>query len=148
MTARFQGRTMLAAVMRQPGQPLEIEELEIAEPGAKEVLVRMAASGVCHSDWHVLKGEWTMSLPLVLGHEGAGIVEAVGEEVTSVSVGDAVVLAWTAGCGKCLYCITGRPHICENLVGSAYENVMFDGTSRIRKAGEPLYSFLAVGSFG
>jgi S-(hydroxymethyl)glutathione dehydrogenase/alcohol dehydrogenase len=139
---------MRAVVMREPGQPLAIEEVEIAEPGPGEVLVRMAASGVCHSDLHVLLGEWEMGLPLVLGHEGAGVVEALGDGVQRVAVGDPVVLAWTPGCATCTYCVTGRPHICENLLQSAYQNVMLDGTPRIRKEGDAIYSFLAVGSFG
>jgi D-arabinose 1-dehydrogenase-like Zn-dependent alcohol dehydrogenase len=78
---RFEGRTMLAAIFRRAGQPLTIERVEVAEPSAGEALVKMAASGACRSDYHVLAGEWGAPTPLILGHEGAGIVESVGEGV-------------------------------------------------------------------
>src|SRR4051794_27083436 len=107
--ARFEGRTMWAAVLREANRPLEIEEVEIAEPGEGEVLVRLAASGVCHSDFHVVNGEWEMAKPLVLGHEGAGVVAAIGSGVQRINVGDAVVLSWTPSCGRCKYCISRRP---------------------------------------
>ncbi|HYC82175.1 MAG TPA: Zn-dependent alcohol dehydrogenase [Solirubrobacterales bacterium] len=149
MTARFEGRTMRAAVMREVGEPLTIEQLEIAEPGPGEVLVKLAASGVCHSDLHTLKGEWQAAgLPVVLGHEGAGVVEAVGEGVQRVAVGDPVVLSWTAGCGRCMRCLIGQPNLCENALESVHSFVMYDGTTRLRKDGEEIYSFLAVASFG
>ena len=148
MSARFEGRKMRAAVMRVPGEFLVVEEVEIAEPGPGEVLVRMVASGVCHSDLHALKGEWEMGLPLILGHEGSGVVEAIGEGVKRVAVGDRVVLNWTAGCGSCFYCLIGQPHLCEHLLETTHQNVMFDGTTRLRRDGEPIYSFLGVASFG
>ena len=148
MSGHFEGRVMRAAVMREVGLPLGIEDVEIAEPGPGEVLVKMAATGVCHSDLHALKGEWQMGLPLVLGHEGSGIVEAVGAGVQRVAVGDHVVLSWTAGCGSCLYCLSGQPNICAHLLESVHQNVMFDGTTRLRKDGEPIYGFLGVASFG
>lgn len=147
-TARFEGRVMRAAVMREAGKPLEIEGVEIAEPGPEEVLVKLAASGVCHSDLHTLKGEWGAVMPLVLGHEGSGVVEAVGERVQRVAVGDPVVLSWTAGCGRCQRCLIGQPNLCEKLGESVHANVMFDGTTRLRKNGEEIYSFLGVASFG
>lgn len=147
MPNRFEGRTTRAAIMRAVSQPLEIEEVEIAEPGPGEVLVRMEASGVCHSDLHVLDGDWETVLPLVLGHEGAGIVDAIGDGVKRVAVGDPVVLSWTPGCGACAYCVTGRPHLCEKLFQSARQNVGPDGTARLRASGQDVYSFLGVGSF-
>jgi len=137
MSARFEGRKMRAAVMRVPGELLVVEEVEIAEPGPGEVLVRMVASGVCHSDLHALKGEWEMGLPLILGHEGSGVVEAIGEGVKRVAVGD-----------SCFYCLIGQPHLCEHLLETTHQNVMFDGTTRLRRDGEPIYSFLGVASFG
>ena len=96
---------MKAAVLYEPKTPLVIEELELDEPGPGEVLVKLIASGVCHSDWHVVKGEWThIPLPSVLGHEGAGVVEAVGRDVAHVQAGDHVVLSWRASCGLCEMC--------------------------------------------
>jgi S-(hydroxymethyl)glutathione dehydrogenase/alcohol dehydrogenase len=148
-SARFEGRVTRAAVLRDAGRPLEIEELEIAEPGDREVLVRMVASGVCHSDYHVVKGEWSdVEMPIVLGHEGAGIVEAVGQGVRRVAPGDAVVLSWTPTCGECRFCRSGRPQLCATAFATAHSNVMFDGTPRLRSKGDDVYSFLAVGSFG
>jgi S-(hydroxymethyl)glutathione dehydrogenase / alcohol dehydrogenase len=145
---RFEGRVTRAAVMREVGGPLTVEEIEIAEPGPGEVLVRMAASGVCHSDLHALKGEWEMALPLVLGHEGAGTVVAVGDGVRQVATGDPVVLSWTAGCGTCVQCLSGRPNLCERLEEGVHQNTMPDGTTRLRKDGEPIYGLFGVASFG
>jgi S-(hydroxymethyl)glutathione dehydrogenase / alcohol dehydrogenase len=147
--ARFEGRTMRAAVFREPNHPLEIEEIEVAEPNAGEVLVRLAASGVCHSDYHVVIGEWAnIPTPIILGHEGAGVVEAVGAGVDHISVGDPVVLSWSPNCGSCLYCVSGRPHLCTVAERTAYKSVMFDGGSRMRQNDRRIYSYMTVGSFG
>jgi len=105
---------MKAAVLYQPHLPLVVEEVDLRGPGPGEVVVRLAASGVCHSDYHVVKGEWANDLPIVLGHEGAGVVEEVGEGVATVEPGDHVVLSWMPNCGRCTYCITGRPHLCDH----------------------------------
>ena len=106
---------MKAAVLYEAKKPLVIEDLDLDEPGTGEVLVKMMASGVCHSDWHVVKGEWIhIPLPSVLGHEGAGIVEAVGLGVTNVKQGDHVVLAWRSSCGLCEMCQRGWPVLCDN----------------------------------
>lgn len=139
---------MRAAVFRAVGRPLEIEEVEIAEPGAGELLVRIVASGVCHSDYHVLAGEWSAPTPLVLGHEGAGIVEAVGNGVSGVRAGDHVVLSWCPNCRRCEYCVSGRPQLCRVAEATTYRSVMFDGTTRLRQAELPVYPYGAVGSFG
>jgi S-(hydroxymethyl)glutathione dehydrogenase/alcohol dehydrogenase len=137
-----------AAVFEKPGRPLRVEELALEEPRSGEVLVRLAASGVCRSDYHVLVGEWAAPVPIVLGHEGAGIVESVGPGVTTVAVGDPVVLSWTPYCRSCRYCLTGRPNLCELAAETAYASVLFDGTTRLRRNRAPVYSYLAVGSFG
>lgn len=137
-----------AAVFEQPGQPLEVQELSLDEPREGEVLVRLAASGVCHSDYHVVVGEWASPSPIVLGHEGAGVVEAVGEGVTSVAEGDHVILSWTPYCRSCRYCVMGRPNLCELAARTAYASVLFDGTTRLSRNGTTVYSYLAVGSFG
>ena len=138
---------MRAAVFTEPGRPLDVEQLEIDPPAAGEVAVRMLASGVCHSDLHVIEGEWAVAPPLVLGHEGCGEVEAVGEGVTSVAPGDRVVLSWYYPCGACRRCHQGRPWLCEGT--RSIQNTMADGTTRLRRpGGEPVYPYLTVGSFG
>ena len=138
-----------AAVFVGPGQALEVQELQLpSDPGPSEVLVRLAASGVCHSDLHVVNGEWGSPAPMVLGHEGAGIVEAVGEGVDAVSVGDRVILSWTPACGRCDFCVAGRPALCNLANETAYRHVFFDGGTRLSRGDDPVHSFLAVGSFG
>ena len=136
-----------AAVFEQAGRDLVVEELDLADPGPGEVLVRLAASGVCHSDYHIVKGEWEAAVPIVLGHEGAGVVEAIGGGVTHVEVGDHVVLSWVPYCGHCRYCHTGRPALCKQVQDTAYQGVMLDGTSRLSRNGETVYSYCATGSF-
>lgn len=103
---------MKAAIIEQPGQPLVIDDLQIAKPGPHEVLIRTAACGLCHSDLHFIEGTYPHPLPAVPGHEAAGIVEAVGSEVTTVKPGDAVVTCLSAFCGHCEYCVTGRMALC------------------------------------
>ncbi|MDV6271176.1 Zn-dependent alcohol dehydrogenase [Rhodococcus globerulus] len=136
-----------AAVFREVGQPLTIETLTLAEPKAGEVLVKVMASGICHSDLHVINGEWSSPTPLVLGHEGAGIVETVGAGVTSVSPGDHVVLSWMPYCRRCEYCLSGRQNLCELVERTAYQSVMLDGTTRLTSGDEDVYSYLATASF-
>ena len=115
---------MKAAVMRAVGRPLEIEDVHIDAPAPREVLVRTVATGVCHSDLHVLEGALPNPTPTVLGHEPAGVVEAVGAEVRHVAPGDHVIGCLSAFCGTCEYCIAGRPNLC-------------DGEATMRRAGEP-----------
>lgn len=103
---------MKAAVLVAPNQPLEIEQLQISKPGPHEVLIRTAACGLCHSDLHFIEGTYPHALPAVPGHEAAGIVEAVGSEVRTVKVGDAVVTCLSAFCGHCEFCVTGRMALC------------------------------------
>ena len=138
-----------AAVFVGPNQPLEIRTLSISDkPGPNEVLVRLAASGVCHSDLHALDGDWDTPAPLVLGHEGAGIVVAVGSEVTDVEPDDHVILSWTPSCQRCEFCVSGNPVLCQLANETAYQHVFFDGKPRLRDGDEDVKSFLAVGSFG
>ena len=123
---------MKAAVLYTFGEPLVVEEVELHGPGAHEVLVRMAACGVCHSDVHQVKGEWAgFDPPIVIGHEGAGVVEQVGEDVTTVKPGDHVVLGWQTSCGTCRYCITGLPHLCDNPPGMHPSTSMWKGDQKI-----------------
>ncbi|MFL6846477.1 MAG: Zn-dependent alcohol dehydrogenase [Allosphingosinicella sp.] len=103
---------MKAAFLRQPGTPLTIEQATLDSPGPREVLIRTAACGLCHSDLHFIEGTYPHPLPCIPGHEAAGIVEAVGSEVRTVKVGDAVVTCLSAFCGHCEYCVTGRMSLC------------------------------------
>ena len=103
---------MKAAVLIEPGKPLVIEQVNISNPGPHEVLIRTAACGLCHSDLHFIEGTYPHPLPAIPGHEAAGIVEAVGSEVRSVKVGDAVITCLSAFCGHCEYCVTGRMSLC------------------------------------
>ncbi len=103
---------MKAAVLIEPGKPLEIEDLQISKPGPHEVLIRTAACGLCHSDLHFIEDTYPHPLPAVPGHEAAGIVEAVGSEVRTVKVGDAVITCLSAFCGHCEFCVTGRMALC------------------------------------
>lgn len=136
---------MRAAVFDGPGR-VAVEELELEAPRAREVLVRLGASGVCHSDLHVVDGEWTRPTPVVMGHEGAGVVEAVGAGVRGVSAGDHVVLSWYYACGRCAHCLAGRAWACSGT--RAGQCVMDDGTTRFRRpdTGENVHTYLAVGS--
>jgi S-(hydroxymethyl)glutathione dehydrogenase/alcohol dehydrogenase len=104
---------MKAAVLQSLGTPMRVEEVTLEEPGAGQVLVRTAAAGVCHSDLHFIDGAWPIRLPVVLGHEAAGVVERVGPGVTYVEPGDHVVLLFVPFCGTCRYCSTGRPNLCQ-----------------------------------
>jgi S-(hydroxymethyl)glutathione dehydrogenase / alcohol dehydrogenase len=120
-----------AAVLREYGSPISIEEVQLDPPGPGEVQVRLAASGVCRSDLHNARGVHEVPLPIVLGHEGAGVVEAVGEDVGTVRPGDHVVLTWLPYCGRCRRCISGRPVLCRE-VGWSDRGLMRDGTTRLR----------------
>jgi S-(hydroxymethyl)glutathione dehydrogenase / alcohol dehydrogenase len=137
-----------AAVLGGPGQAVEICELELAAPGPGEVEVEIAAAGVCGSDLHVLRGEWDVPMPVVLGHEGAGVVSALGPDVTGLEVGDHVILSWVPQCGRCRQCREQRPWQCE-LVATvvAPGGVLFDGTSRWTRDGKIVHHYLGVSSF-
>jgi S-(hydroxymethyl)glutathione dehydrogenase / alcohol dehydrogenase len=135
-----------AAVMTGVGTPLEIQEVELAPPKANEVLVKIEATGVCHSDLNAL-GDATTPKPTILGHEGAGIVAAVGSNVTKVKVGDKVALSWAPYCGTCEFCVTGNVHLCETAFGPMFEGTLLDGTSRISKDGETIYHNSLLSTF-
>jgi len=112
-----------------------IEEVEVLPPQAGEVMVRMKAAGVCHSDLHVMKGDLPMPVPIILGHEGAGVVEEAGPGVTSVAPGDHVVPIWRASCGRCDFCLKGRPALCDMGTAMRFTGLMPDGNTRFRSAG-------------
>jgi S-(hydroxymethyl)glutathione dehydrogenase / alcohol dehydrogenase len=103
---------MKAAVLIEAGKPLQIEDVVISKPGPHEVLIRTAACGLCHSDLHFIEGTYPHPMPAIPGHEAAGIVEAVGSEVRTVKVGDAVITCLSAFCGHCEYCVSGRMSLC------------------------------------
>jgi S-(hydroxymethyl)glutathione dehydrogenase/alcohol dehydrogenase len=139
---------MRAAVLYHAQKPMVIEDLTLDEPKRGEVRVRIKATGICHSDYHVIDGSWHgrgYPLPMVLGHEAAGVVEAVGPGVTLVQSGDHCVLSFVVSCGRCRYCVAGQPHLCDGLnspVGTAV-----DGTYRVHKGDEPISVFGRMGSF-
>ena len=138
--------TVRARVFNGPGEALGDEELRLAGVRDDLVRVRLRASGVCGSDLHVVDGDWTARGPLVLGHEGAGIVEEVGPGVGDVSVGDRVVLSWFAPCRRCGNCVRGRAWLCQNT--KALENALPDGTtSFLSSDGAPVPAFLGLGTF-
>lgn len=136
-----------AAVFYEPHQPFQIETLDLAPPRAGEVLVRVVAAGVCHSDWHLMTGATKHAAPVVPGHEGAGVVEAVGPGVTALVPGDHVALNWAPSCGYCFYCLHERPSLCETYVEPIWAGTMMDGTTRLSKDGAPVYHFSATACF-
>ncbi|HUJ73872.1 MAG TPA: alcohol dehydrogenase catalytic domain-containing protein, partial [bacterium] len=138
---------MKAAVLLGVRQPLVVEEVELDPPKAGEVLVKMVATGVCHSDLHVYTGDLPRKLPVVLGHEGAGIVEKLGPGVTGYQPGDHVVLTYLPACGDCPSCHTGHPNMCD-LGAKLRTGLMLDDTTRLhRKDGTDISSFLFVSTF-
>ena len=136
-----------AAVLYAPHTPFVVETLELAPPQSGEVQVRVAAAGVCHSDWHLMTGATQHVLPVVPGHEGAGVVEAVGPGVTRVKPGDQVALSWAPSCGQCYYCLNDRPSLCATYVGPLWAGTMLDGTTRLSKNGQPVYHFSGLACF-
>ena len=134
-----------AALFHSPDRPLEVVELDLEEPGPGEVLVRLAAVGVCGSDLHVVRGEWTRPTPMVLGHEGAGTVEAVGDGVTSLAPGDAVVISWAPACGECVACRSGRRQACVPLRAAISAGTLPDGTTKLSYRGETVYRMTSTG---
>jgi len=137
-----------AVVLREPGRPVELLDVDLAPPGPGEVRVRIVAAGVCHSDLHVRRGDWPLLMPLVMGHEGSGVVTEVGPGVEHLAEGDPVVLSWVAPCGTCRYCRAGHEARCQvaaTVVGPG--GVLADGTSRLSMAGRPIHHYLGVSSF-
>jgi Zn-dependent alcohol dehydrogenase len=127
-----------AAVLFEFGTPLRIEELELDPPKAGEVRIRMAASGICRSDWHTVRGVHRHPLPVVLGHEGSAVVEEVGEGVAGLAEGDHVVCSWLPYCGECLRCAAGSPATCERLA-TFDAGFLGDGTTRFHLGGMPIH---------
>lgn len=139
---------MRAAVFWDAQNPLDVRDVTLAPPGPGEVEVDIVAAGVCHSDLHMVKGEWKHRAPVVLGHEGSGIVTAVGPGVQGLTAGDHVVMSWVPDCGSCRYCLAGKPAQCSTsaqVIGR--DGTMFDGTSRLSIDGRDCYHYLGVSSY-
>jgi len=136
-----------AAVLREVDQPFVVEDVELAAPGAGEVEVRISAAGVCHSDWNVVSGATTNPLPAVLGHEGAGVVVAVGDGVETVAEGDHVVLSWLPACGRCYYCAQGRHVLCDVAMEDMFRGTLPGGALRLSQNGDPVYHYSYLSAF-
>ena len=137
-----------AAVAFAPNEPLQIVEVDVQPPQAGEVLVRIVASGVCHTDAYTLSGQDSEGVfPCILGHEGGGIVEAVGEGVTSVAVGDHVIPLYTAECGQCKFCKSNKTNLCSSVRATQGKGLMPDGTSRFSYQGQPVYHYMGCSTF-
>ena len=137
---------MRAAVLTEVNKPLQILDLEQEPPKANEVRVQVKAAGVCMSDWHIMNGDWPLPLPMVLGHEAAGIVVENGPGVTAVKPGDHVIFSFRPHCGHCRYCSTGRTVLCIGH-NDTPRWLMHDGTARVRLNGEPINQMARIGTF-
>ncbi len=138
---------MQAAILTQPNMPFRIESVTLDPPQAGEVLVKIGASGVCRSDWRVAIGTAPKPMPIIAGHEGAGVVEAVGPGVTRLAVGDHVALSWAPGCGDCFYCYNDKPNLCDSYQQLLASGLQADGRSRIGWNGQPVHILAGLGSF-
>jgi S-(hydroxymethyl)glutathione dehydrogenase/alcohol dehydrogenase len=136
---------MKAAVLYEANTPLDVVEVEQEGPRAGEARVRVMASGVCHSDWHVINGDWQLPLPMVLGHEAAGVVEEVGQGVSTVQPGEHIIFSFRPQCGRCFYCSTGRSVLCDG--HKTARRGMLDGTLRLRRDGQEIYQLARIGTF-
>jgi len=137
-----------AAVAWEAGKPLEIEMLDLEGPKAGEVLIRNVASGVCHTDAFTLSGEDPEGIfPVVLGHEGGAIIEEIGADVSSVSVGDHVIPLYTPECGECNFCTSGKTNLCQAIRATQGQGLMPDGTSRFSLNGKPIFHYMGTSTF-
>ncbi|WP_297521384.1 S-(hydroxymethyl)glutathione dehydrogenase/class III alcohol dehydrogenase [uncultured Clostridium sp.] len=137
-----------AAVAFKAGEPLKIVEIDVQDPKANEVLVKILYTSVCHTDAFTLSGQDPEGIfPSVLGHEGAGVVVSIGEGVTSVKPGDHVIPLYTAECGKCKFCLSGKTNLCSSVRETQGKGLMPDGTTRFSYNGEPLYHYMGTSTF-
>jgi NDMA-dependent alcohol dehydrogenase len=136
-----------AAVCTALNEPLEIQELDLEAPRAGEIRVRMGASGVCHSDLSIQNGTLMGAFPMVLGHEGAGVVQELGEGVTNLAVGDHIVVSWVPQCGQCFFCKKGQGFLCEAGGMAMATGGLLDGSTRFSRAGEPVKQMACSGTF-
>ncbi len=146
--AQVQSIKCKAAIAWGPGQPLSIEEIEVMPPQAGEVRIKLVATGVCHTDAFTLSGDDPEGVfPCILGHEGGGIVESVGEGVTSVKVGDHVIPLYTPECRECKFCKSGKTNLCQKIRTTQGKGLMPDGTTRFSKDGQPIYHYMGTSTF-
>jgi S-(hydroxymethyl)glutathione dehydrogenase/alcohol dehydrogenase len=136
-----------AAILWEQGQPLSVEQAELDPPGPGEVLVEVRAAGVCHSDLHPARGDWPIKTPIVLGHEGAGLVREIGPGVTRVSEGDHVVLCWAPPCGQCPSCLEGRAVLCDRVEKVTFRNRLPSGVARLHARDRDVAPFLGTACF-
>jgi len=137
-----------AAIAWEAGKPLEVEEIDLAGPKAGEVLVRIVATGVCHTDAYTLSGKDPEGIfPAILGHEGGGIVEEVGDGVTSVQPGDHVIPLYVPECGECKFCKSGKTNLCQSVRATQGKGLMPDSTTRFSKDGSPIYHYMGTSTF-
>lgn len=137
-----------AAVAWKPGQPLSVEEIDLDEPRHGEVLIKMIATGVCHTDAYTLSGRDPEGLfPVILGHEGGGIVEYVGPGVSSLKKGDHVIPLYTPECGDCKFCLSGKTNLCVKIRATQGKGLMPDGTSRFSKNGQVIHHYMGCSTF-
>jgi S-(hydroxymethyl)glutathione dehydrogenase/alcohol dehydrogenase len=137
-----------AAIAWAAEKPLSIEDVDVAAPKAGEVLVRIVATGVCHTDAYTLSGKDSEGkFPCILGHEGAGVVEEIGPGVTSVAVGDHVIPLYTPECGKCEYCLSGKTNLCQAIRATQGQGLMPDGTSRFSQGGKEIFHYMGTSTF-
>ena len=137
---------MKAAVLFKPNEPLQVVECELDPPKAGEVRVKMKASGVCQSDWHIMNGDWPSPMPIVPGHEAAGEIAEVGPGVTTVKPGDHVIFSFRPHCGRCRYCSQGRTVLCIGRA-SVPPGSLYDGTLRIKHNGQGINQMARIGTF-
>lgn len=137
-----------AAIAWGPNQQLSVEEVDVMLPKKGEVLVKILASGVCHTDAFTLSGDDPEGIfPCILGHEGGGVVEQIGEGVTSVKVGDHVIPLYTPECGECKFCLSGKTNLCQQIRETQGKGLMPDGTTRFYKNGEPIFHYMGCSTF-
>jgi S-(hydroxymethyl)glutathione dehydrogenase/alcohol dehydrogenase len=134
-----------AAILNDYQTPLSIDDVQLDAPKAGEVKVKIAATGVCHSDYHVMKGEWKFPLPVLLGHEASGTVEEIGPGVAGIKPGDKAALSFRPWCGRCRLCIIGKSVLCEGYTGDRFK--MHDGTARVHRGGQDIGVLGRMGSF-
>jgi S-(hydroxymethyl)glutathione dehydrogenase/alcohol dehydrogenase len=140
--------TYRAAVLHQSGTPLSVERVSLAQPMPTDVVVKVRAAGLCHTDLEVIDGSLRYPLPMILGHEAAGVVEEIGSAVRDISVGDRVVLSWNPHCGHCFHCDRAQPILCETYLARGAEDVHFDGASKAQLVdGRNLAHLMFLGAF-
>jgi S-(hydroxymethyl)glutathione dehydrogenase/alcohol dehydrogenase len=132
-------------VCYEPNSRLEVVDVEQKSPRASEARIQMKAAGVCHSDWHIMNGDWQVPLPMVLGHEAAGVVAEVGAGVSNVKPGDHVIFSFRPHCGRCLYCSVGRSILCDGHTSPRW--MLLDGTHRVTRQGKPINQMARIGTF-